>query len=489
MAQAYDHRRPLGIDGVPHIGGQPWHESGAAEHPHIDPATGEVQATLRLGGARAIDAAVNAAASAQKQWLALPPAERRRCLHRLSDLLLAHDAELAFLGARESGIPVALQGVAMARGWIEHYAGWIDKIEGGAAETAATPGFHYTRREPYGVVGVIIPWNGPLIATCMMAIPPIAAGNAVVLKPPALAPFVALRFAQLCDEAGLPAGLLNVVPGEAEAGEALVVHPGVGKLSFTGGEGVARRVLENAAKVLKPVVLELGGKSANLVFDDADLDNAAAQAVYGALGLSGQGCVNPTRLLVQHSRYAEMVERAAAVAAAMPVGDPLDPRTQMGPVISQAACQRILGMIERARGEGRARLVAGGTRLGGALEKGWFIAPTVFADVQPGSTLDQNEVFGPVLAITPFEDEDEALAIANGTRYGLGAYLHTRDLDRAHRLAAQLEAGYVNINGFAMMSPDAPFGGYRQSGFGRTGGRHGLEEFLQLKNVFIARRS
>ncbi len=481
------HQQAIGVSGAPFISGRFLDRTSLPPVQHINPTTGQVQADLHLGGAVEIDQAVQAAAAAQKVWMAMPPFARIQCFKRLGALMSEHAEQLAFLGARESGIPVGLPMMPMAQSWVDHYMGWIDKIEGSyVADSFPAPGFSYTRREPYGVIGVIIPWNGPLIATCMMAIPPIAAGNGVVLKPPALSPFVALRLAELALEAGFPPGLFNVVPGEAEAGEALVAHPGVGKVTFTGGEGVARRVMVSAAALLKPVAFELGGKSANLVFEDADLDGASIQAVYGALGLSGQGCVNPTRLLVHQSRYDEMVARAAAIADSIVVGDPFDPKTVSGPVICQAACERIMGIIERSRGEGR--IVAGGQRLGGELANGYFIRPTVVADVAPGSSLEQNEVFGPVLAIVPFKDDAEALAIANGTRYGLGAYLHTRDLDRAHAFAERLEAGYVNINGFASMAATAPFGGYKQSGFGRVGGWAGMEEYLQLKNVFVARR-
>ncbi|MGF6384893.1 aldehyde dehydrogenase family protein [Paraburkholderia atlantica] len=486
MSLSPSHQHPLDVPGRLFIGGAFVEGDGVASVEHVNPSTGRSQATVRLGSASDIDHAVKAAKAAQRVWMEMGPRARTRCFRRLGELLEANQQQLAFLGARESGIPVGLPLMDMALGWVDHYMGWIDKIEGSYGESYPAPGFNYTRREPYGVVGVIIPWNGPLMATCMMALPAIAAGNGVVLKPPALAPFVALRIAELAHQAGLPAGLFNVVPGEAEAGEALVAHPDVAKVTFTGGEGVARRVMATAAACLKPVALELGGKSANLVFEDADLDAAAIQAVYGALGLSGQGCVNPTRLLVHRSRYDEMVARVAAVAASMKVGDPFDSATVAGPVICQSACDRILGIIAQARRD--AKLVAGGERLGGELANGFFIQPTVFADVQPGSALEQNEVFGPVLSITPFADDAEALAIANGTRYGLGAYLHTNDLDRAHAFAERLDAGYVNINGFAAMAPGAPFGGYRQSGFGRVGGWAGMEEYLQLKNVFVARR-
>ena len=487
MSISFRHQETLGVPGQPFVAGSFMERVSLAPVPHVNPTTGQAQAELHLGGAAEIDLAVRAAAAAQKQWLAMGAFARIQCFKRFSALLAENAEQFAFLGARESGVPLSLPAMMIALGWVDHYMGWIDKIEGSySGESFPMPGFNYTRREPYGVVGVIIPWNGPLIATCMMAIPALAAGNGVVLKPPALAPFAALRIAELAVAAGFPSGLFNVVPGEAEAGQALVAHPGVGKIAFTGGDGVARRVMATAAEQLKPVALELGGKSANLVFADADLEAASIQAVYGALGLSGQGCVNPTRLLVHRSRYDEMVARAAEIAEAMVVGDPFDPAVQQGPVICAAACERILGIIERAKGE--ARLVAGGHRLGGDLASGFFIRPTVFADVKPGSSLEQNEVFGPVLSITPFDDDEEALAIANDTRYGLGAYLHTRDLDRAHAFAERLEAGYVNINGFATMAATAPFGGYKQSGFGRVGGWAGVEEYLQTKNVFVARR-
>lgn len=488
MALSAAHQKMIGVSGYPYIGGRFLERTSLPPVQHVNPTTGQSQADVHLGGAAEIDLAVSTARVAQKQWMAMATYERIQCFKRLGALFVQDAEQLTFLGARESGIPVGLPLLPMALAWIDHYMGWIDKIEGTySSDSFPASGFSYTRREPYGVVGVIIPWNGPLIATCMMGLPAIAAGNGIVLKPPALAPFVALRIAQLALEAGFPAGLYNVVPGDTAAGEALVTHPLVGKVTFTGGESVARLVMASAAQTLKPVALELGGKSANLVFEDADLDGAASQAVYGALGLSGQGCVNPTRLLVHHSRYEEMVARAAAIATSMRVGDPFDPTTIAGPVISRVACERILGVIERARGEGR--LIAGGSRLGGELADGFFIQPTVFADIKPGSSLEQNEVFGPVLSITPFADDSEALAIANGTRYGLGAFLHTRDLDRAHAFAERLEAGYISINGFASMAPTAPFGGYKQSGFGRTGGWAGLEEYLQVKNVFVARRA
>lgn len=486
MSLSAEHGKPIPVPGRSFVNGCYLDSAGVFTKEHINPSTGEPQAEVVVAGEREVNAAVDAARAAQKKWLAMPSYLRIQCFKRLSALLEENADQLRFLSARESGIPLMIDPLPIALAWVDHYMGWVDKIEGTfQGESYPMPGFNYTRMEPYGVVGVIIPWNGPLIATTMMAIPPIVAGNAVVMKPPSQSPFVPLRIAELFREAGFPDGLLNIVPGDAEAGEALVRHPGVGKVSFTGGDGVARKVMAMASEHLKPVALELGGKSASLVFDDADLESAATQAVFGSLGLSGQGCVNPTRLLVARKCYDEMVERVAATARAVTVGDPFDAATFNGPVINAAACERILGVIDRSRSQGR--LVAGGNRLGGELANGYFIEATVFADIEPGSPLEQNEVFGPVLAVVPFDSDAEALEIANGTRFGLGAYLHTRDLDRAHTFAERLQAGYVNINGFATMAPTAPFGGYKQSGIGRTGGRPGVEEFLQTKNVFIAR--
>jgi aldehyde dehydrogenase (NAD+) len=359
-------------------------------------------------------------------------------------------------------------------------------VEGSTFEPYPARGLGYTKAEPYGIIGAIIPWNAPLIAVSMKVIPALAAGNAVILKPPTLTPFVALRFGELALEAGLPPGLLSVVPGDAEAGDALVRHPEVGKVSFTGGEAVARQVIAASAETLKPLALELGGKSANIIFADADLDTAVPMAVaMGCVQLSGQGCVLPTRLLVHDDVYDEVVARAAEVAGAFKIGVATDPATRMGPVISEAACARILGVIDKAKAERQGRLVHGGERCGGDLAPGYFIEPTVFADVAPDAGISRGEIFGPVLSILRVSDDDEAVRIANATPYGLGAYLHTRDLDRALNVSARLEAGYVSVNGFAGMTPNAPFGGYKQSGYGREGGHAGLEEFLQTKTVWI----
>jgi acyl-CoA reductase-like NAD-dependent aldehyde dehydrogenase len=316
------------------------------------------------------------------------------------------------------------------------------------------------------------------------AVPALAAGNTVVVKPPELAPFGALRFAELALEAGLPPGVLNVVVGGAAAGDALVRHPGVDKVSFTGGCATARLVMAAAAETLTPLTFELGGKSANIVFPDADLDGATSMAaMLGAVLLSGQGCALPTRLYVHDDVYDDVVSRVVAQIEAVPVGDPFDPAVLMGPVVSERACERILGVIRRAVDEGAGTLLTGGERLGGALAAGYFVAPTVFGDVDHDSSLAREEIFGPVLSVLRFHDEDEVVDKANDSPFGLSAYLHTRDSARAQRVARRLDGGTVIVNGFPGMSPGAPFGGVKQSGFGREGGRAGIEEFVRRKNV------
>jgi aldehyde dehydrogenase (NAD+) len=318
----------------------------------------------------------------------------------------------------------------------------------------------------------------------MKIAPALAAGNTVVLRTPELGPFAVVRLAHLLRDAGLPAGVLNVLSGGPATAEAIIRHPDVHKVSFTGGPQTASKIMATAAESLTPVCLELGGKSANLIFADADLDAAAQMAAFmSTIASSGQGCLYPTRLLVQSSVYEEVIERLQGVAESPTIGDPLDPRVVMGPVISQGAVERILGYVDEARAG--CRVVAGGDRVEGELGSGYFLRPTVLADVAHDSRLAQEEVFGPVLAVMPFETEEEALAKANDTRYGLAAYLHTRDLARAHRVADELQAGYIGINGFPSMTASAPFGGTKASGFGREGGRAGIEEFVHHKNIQI----
>jgi aldehyde dehydrogenase (NAD+) len=460
--------------------------------PHLNPSTGDVQAEVAVCGAAEIASAVNAALTAQAQWRRRRADERRDALFKLCALVEAKRDEFILATALESGMPIAHGNafVSLALSWGRYYAGWADKIQGATFQPFPAVGLGYSLHEPYGVIGAIIPWNGPLVSISMKVMPALAAGNAVVLKPPTLTPFVALLFGELALEAGLPAGLLSVVPGDSEAGEALVRHPAVGKISFTGGDAVARAVIMASSETMKPLALELGGKSANLVFDDADMAAVVPFSIArGCIALSGQGCNLPTRIYVQEKIYEEFVERAVAVTRSFTIGRATDPTAQMGPVINERACRRILAIIDRARAEGQGRLVHGGSRCGGELSRGFFLEPTLFADVHPGASLVQEEIFGPVLSILKFSSEEEVIRMANGTRYGLGAYIHTRDLDRALRVSAQMEAGYVSVNGTGGMSPNAPFGGYKQSGYGREGGQEGLTEFLQTKTVWISQPS
>jgi aldehyde dehydrogenase (NAD+) len=474
------------------IGAETLAEGSGGLHEHVDPSTGMVDARIPLAGAGEVDRAVRVADEAFASWRRTPPSERRRLLLRLADLIDANTAEFARRGAFDNGTPLSVSNglVPISSEWVRYYAGWAGKVTGEVTAALGDAGeIGYTLPQPYGVIGMIITWNGPLVSLVMKVPAALAAGNTVVVKPSELTPFGAELFADLVAEAGFPAGVVNILPGAPEAGAALVEHPLVRKISFTGGPDTARKILHSCAELMKPSVLELGGKSANIVFEDADLDAACAHGVFIPVAtLSGQGCAFPTRMLVQRTIYDEVVTRVTELAKTINVGDPFDPATLSGPVISRASADRILGMIERAKADG-ARLLTGGHRLTGLegdLAGGFYLEPTVFADVDPTSELAQQEVFGPVLSLIPFDTEEEAVAIANGTRYGLSAYVQTADLRRAHRMAEALVAGEVLINGAANLAVHRPFGGVGISGFGKEGGRAGIEEFLHHKSVGIA---
>lgn len=456
---------------------------------HIDPTNGRVDAEIPLAGEAEVNEAVETAHAAFETWRHTKPGERLRMLMKLGDLMEERTADFMRLGALDNGTPLPIVAGLVAKSveWTRYYAGWADKITSDVTGSFGVDGeFSYTLGQPYGVIGVIITWNGPLISLAMKIPAALAAGNTVVVKPSELTPFTAELFADLVAEAGIPDGVVNILPGTAEAGAALVAHPLVKKISFTGGPDTARKILHSCADLMKPSVLELGGKSANIVFDDANLDIACSTGTMMSVGtLSGQGCAFPTRMLIQETIYEEMIARVKAFTEYITVGDPFSEGIFAGPVVNEAALERILGMIERAKADG-ARLITGGNRIGGNLADGYFIEPTVFADVDPQSELAQQEVFGPVLAITPFATEEEAIAIANDTRYGLSGYVHTNDLKRAHRVAEELVTGEVLINGALNLGVNRPFGGIGISGLGKEGGRQGLEEFLRLKNVAIA---
>jgi aldehyde dehydrogenase (NAD+) len=474
------------LAGQGHLIGRAWTASDAGgAHDHVYAATGVVQAHVGLAGPDDVDTAVAAARAAQPHWAALPSLRRAGVLHRLADLLELHAPEAAELAALDNGTPVSVMNPGFyTAAWIRYYAGWCDKLDGEVL--SADPGLSYVRLEPYGVIAVIPPWNGSMMGMGQKCGPALAAGNAIVAKPPEVSPFGMLRFAELALEAGVPHGVLNVVVGGATTGSALVGHPDVDKISFTGGSATARTLMESAARNLTPLALELGGKSPNIVFPDADLDTAAAMAAhFGTALLAGQGCALPTRLYVHDNVYDEVVGKVVTMLASIPVGDPLDPATFVGPVVTEAAMERILCVIDRAKADGAA-LLAGGARLGGELADGWFVEPTVFGEVDHDSDLARNEVFGPVQAVLRFTTEDEVLAKANDSAFGLGAYLHTSDNRRVQRFARELESGTVVVNGMGGISPATPFGGYKQSGFGREGGRAGIEEMVRRKTVFVS---
>jgi aldehyde dehydrogenase (NAD+) len=468
-----------------HVGGERLETGAGGFHDHVDPATGEVNARIPLADKEDVDRAVRVAHAAYDGWRRTPPAQRRAHLLRLADLIEEHAAEFARLGALDNGTGIT-GGAAfppLAVEWTRYYAGWADKISGDVTGNPMHDGeLGYTLLEPYGVIGIIITWNGPLISLAMKVPPAVAAGNTVVVKPSELTPFSGELFMDLVERAGFPPGVINLLPGTAEAGHQLVTHDLVKKITFTGGPATATKILEACAPSMKPVVLELGGKSANIVLEDADLEAACAHGTFMSVGaLTGQGCALPTRMLVHESVHDAVVEGVKAVVAMISTGDPMEATTINGPVVNQAAVDRIMGMIERAQADG-ATLVAGGRRLD---RPGYFIEPTVFTDVDPDSELAQNEVFGPVLAITRFRTDDEAIAIANSTRYGLSAYIQTKDLRRATRIAAELETGEVLVNGAMNLAAHRPFGGIGISGVGKEGGRAGFEEFLRVKSVGI----
>lgn len=472
------------------VGGERITRSSGGSHQNVYPATGRPNATVALAGPSEIDQAVGSAWQAQREWISLTVDRRRDLLIDLADAVHENLDDLARLNVHDYAVPISFAGTAvLVERFLRHFAGYVDKPHGASTPVSESFDVNLIEREPYGVVGVITPWNGSLVVTASCVAPALAAGNAVVLKPSELAPLAALRFGELCIEVGLPPGLVNVVPAGPDGGEALVRHPGIRKVHFTGGDATARKVLAAAAENLTPVVTELGGKSANIIFDDADLDAAVALSAHqGPLMQSGQSCACASRILVHESAYDAFVEKFVAVIKATNVGDPLDPAVVFGPVVSQAAAQRILDVVDEAVTDRVGELLTGGKRMGGELAQGYYIEPTVFGAVDNRSTLAQTETFGPVVSVMRFADEAEAIRLANDTRYGLNAFVQTSDLGRAHRVARRLEAGSVWVNQFSQIAPQGPYGGYKQSGFGRTGGLEGLHEFMQTKNIRIGLR-
>jgi aldehyde dehydrogenase (NAD+) len=451
----------------------------------LDPATEQPIARVAAGDAADIDAAVRAARAAlQGPWGRMRASERGELLLRFADRIRAHSEQLIELESLDAGKPVSAirrQDLPAVLDTLTYYAGWADKVNGQVIP-ARTDALTYTVREPIGVVGVIVPWNFPLMIAMWKIAPALACGCTIVLKPAELTPLTALRLGELALEAGIPPGVLNVVPGfGATAGAALVNHADVDKVTFTGSPAVGRQILRGAAGNLKRVTLELGGKSANIIFADANLDAAVKAASAGIFFNTGQVCSAGSRILAQDAIYDEVVERMRERAQAVRVGNPRDRATTMGPLVSAVQMKRVQDYIDVGQQEG-ARLITGGTRVG---ERGYFLKPTVFADVGQEMRISQEEIFGPVASVLRFSDEEHALRLANGTRYSLAAGIWSADIGRVHRVVRQLKAGTVWVNTFGPTDVRLPWGGSGDSGFGREHGDIALQNFTEPKAVWI----
>ena len=453
-----------------------------------DPSTGRSIAVVSQGGAEDVDLAVRAAGTAlEGSWGQMSAPQRERPMLELARLMEEHAGELAELEALDNGKPVRLARVVDVRLAIEHlryYAGWPTKIAGQAVPVG-TPGMHvYTRREPVGVCGQIVPWNFPLLMAAWKIAPALAAGCTVVLKPAEQTPLTALRLGDLATEAGLPDGVLNVVAGDGETGALIVDHPGVDKVAFTGSTAVGREIGEKAGRALKRVTLELGGKSPNIVLPDADLE-AAVKGSYQAIYYNtGQSCNAGSRLFVHRDQFDEVVAALAEAAAGATLGPGLAKGSQLGPVVSAEQQARVRDYIEKGTSEG-AELVVGGDGSAGG-NGGYFIEPTLFSATSDDLTIAREEIFGPVLVALPYEDLEEVARRANDTEYGLAAGIWTRDVAAAHRLASMLQAGSVYVNVWGPSDPAAPFGGFKASGIGREAGAAGLDAYLEDKTVWVA---
>jgi aldehyde dehydrogenase (NAD+) len=456
-----------------------------------NPATGEVLARVAEAGREDIDRAVKAARRAfQVPWSRFKPAERQRLLLRLADLVDKNANELSLLEVLDSGMPITLARTALiprAAEQLRYYAGWATKIHGETIENSA-PGdfFTYTLREPVGVVGAIVPWNSPFVIAIWKLAPALAAGCTVVIKPAEQTPLSALRLGELAMEAGFPAGVVNICPGFGnQGGAALAEHEDVNKIAFTGSFATGQRIVAASTSNLKRVSLELGGKSPDIVFADADLDRAIPGAAWAIFRLSGQICCGGSRLFVEQKIYDHFLTKVCDFASTIKIGNGLDPKTEMGPLVSQQQLARVDGYIQSGLQQG-ARLACGGQRLlTDELKNGCFMPPTVFENVSSDSKIAREEIFGPVICVIPFKDISEVISLSNNTSYGLAGGVWTRDVQKAHAIARGLQSGVVWVNSFNVMDPAVPFGGYKMSGYGRDSGVHALEQYTQVKSVWI----
>ena len=456
----------------------------------INPATGEVLTQIAAATFEDVDGAVQSARRTfddrSGSWRKMSASDRGRLIWKLADLVEKNIDELAELETLDNGKPIfesRYVDIPMVADVLRYYAGIATKIHGETVNTVENA-FTYTLREPVGVVGLIVPWNFPLLLASWKIGPALACGNTIVLKPAEQTPLTTLRFGELAIEAGLPAGVLNIVTGGPETGRAIVQHPRIDKIAFTGSTAVGKEIMRSAADTLKRVTLELGGKSPNIVFADSDLDDAVKGAINGIFYGKGEVCNAGSRLFVESKVRDEFTEKLVARAKKMQPADPLDPKTRMGAIVSQEQMETVLDYIEAGNREG-AKLVTGGNRVSVNGSKGFFIQPTIFGDVKNDMKIAQEEIFGPVLSVLTFEDVEQAAEQANRNPYGLAAAVWTRDIKRAHQVSRMLKAGTVWINTYGLMDAGLPFGGYKASGFGRELGAHAIEHYTEIKSVWL----
>lgn len=462
---------------------------GAKHFDTMNPATGEVLTQIVEAGSKEVDQAVAAARKAFDDrggpWRKMSASDRGKLIWKLADLIERNIDELAELETLDNGKPIFESrqvDMPMVIDVLRYYAGWATKIHGETVNTFETA-FTYTLREPVGVVGLIIPWNFPLLLASWKLGPALACGNTIVMKPAEQTPLTTLRLGELAIEAGFPGGVMNIVTGGPETGKAIVQHPGINKIAFTGSTAVGKEIMRGAADSLKRITLELGGKSPNVVFSDADIDSAVRGAINGIFYGKGEVCNAGSRLFVESKLQDEFVDKLVSRAKKMQPADPLDPKTRLGAIVSQEQMSTVLSYIEAGKKE--AQLITGGNRVTLDGSKGFFLEPTIFGGVTNDMKIAQEEIFGPVLSVLAFDDVDQVIEQANANPYGLAAAVWTKDIKKAHTVSRRLQAGTIWINTYGLMDAALPFGGFKQSGFGRELGMHAIEHYTELKTVWL----